>query len=92
MEDIFDANECAALLARVAKVRGDQKPLWGKMSAAQMFAHCQAPLEVALGDKKLKRSLIGFLFGGIAATPTPPAEAVRPQPADRARVPRARRA
>jgi hypothetical protein len=65
-EDIFDPIECAALLERLARIRENQKPLWGKMSAAQMFAHCQAPLEVALGDKVLKRGLVGILFGGIA--------------------------
>jgi len=36
------------------------------MSIAQMFAHCQQPLRVALGELRLKRSLIGLLFGRIA--------------------------
>ena len=65
-EDIFDPIECAALLERLARIRENQKPLWGKMSAGQMFAHCQAPLRVALGDTVLERNLIGFLFGGFA--------------------------
>jgi hypothetical protein len=36
------------------------------MDVAQMLAHCQQPLRVALGDLKLKRGLIGVLFGGMA--------------------------
>lgn len=31
-----------------------------------MLAHCQAPLRVAVGELKLKRSLIGLLFGRMA--------------------------
>ena len=31
-----------------------------------MLAHCQRPLRVALGDLRLRRSLIGILFGRLA--------------------------
>lgn len=66
MEDIFDARESAELLQRIARVRGDAKPQWGKMNAGQMLAHCQVALEVALGDVVLKRNWIGILFGRMA--------------------------
>ena len=36
------------------------------MTAAQMLAHCQQPLRVALGELPLKRMLIGVLFGRMA--------------------------
>jgi hypothetical protein len=36
------------------------------MDAAQMMAHCQVPIRVATGEKKLERMLIGILFGRIA--------------------------
>ena len=65
MEDLFDARDCAAILDRLGRVRADLKPIWGKMDAGKMLAHCQVPIEVALGDVILKRNLFGFLFGGL---------------------------
>ncbi len=40
--------------------------MWGKMNIEQMLAHSQKPLSVASGNLKLKKGLIGILFGGIA--------------------------
>lgn len=54
------------MLARLDSLRPDSARQWGKMDAAQMLAHCQQPLRVALGDLPLKRSLIGLLFGRMA--------------------------
>ena len=54
------------MLARVDRLRPDSARQWGRMSIAQMMAHCQQPLRVALGDLRLKRSLVGLLFGRIA--------------------------
>lgn len=56
----FDAD---ALIRRVGVLRPESRPVWGKMTVAQMLAHCQVPLRVASGELKLKRSLIGVLFG-----------------------------
>jgi hypothetical protein len=36
------------------------------MDVAQMLAHCQVPLRVACGEVKLKRGLVGLLFGKLA--------------------------
>lgn len=66
MNSLFDTPDAVAILSRLAKLTPDSKALWGKMSVDQMLAHCQAPLQVALGEKQLKRTLIGFLFGAIA--------------------------
>jgi hypothetical protein len=66
MKEIYDQATSAALAARVDKLRFDTKPLWGKMNASQMLSHLQEPMRIGLGDKKLKRTLIGFLFGRIA--------------------------
>jgi hypothetical protein len=63
---LFDAPGLAAMLARLDALRADSPRQWGKMDAAQMLAHCQQPLRVALGELPLKRSLIGLLFGRIA--------------------------
>lgn len=63
---LFDAAARADLLDRLAALRPDAERKWGKMDVAQMLAHCQAPLRVALGDLRLKRSLVGVLFGRLA--------------------------
>jgi Protein of unknown function (DUF1569) len=54
------------IINRLAQLSPDAKPQWGKMNVSQMLAHCQVPLQVALGEKQLKRSFIGMLFGGVA--------------------------
>jgi hypothetical protein len=53
------------IIQRINNLDPQQQPLWGKMSAAQMLRHCQAPARVALGDLKLKRNLSGILLGSI---------------------------
>ena len=66
MNSLFDPRDLAAMLARIESLRPDSARHWGKMSVAQMLAHCQQPLRVALGELPLRRSLIGFLFGRMA--------------------------
>lgn len=63
---LFEPAGLAAMLARLDALRPDARRAWGKMDAAQMLAHCQQPLRVALGELQLKRMLIGFLFGRLA--------------------------
>jgi len=41
-------SEC---IARIETLASDSPPLWGKMSSAQMMAHCAEILEVATGKK-----------------------------------------
>ncbi|MBK9387611.1 MAG: DUF1569 domain-containing protein [Planctomycetes bacterium] len=66
MPSLFSRPELDLLITRLERIPADQRPLWGKMNAAQMFAHCRAPLRVATGQQKLKRSLAGWLFGRLA--------------------------
>lgn len=40
------------------------KPQWGKMNVAQMMAHCQGPLRMAMAKNLPKRNIIGYLIGG----------------------------
>lgn len=61
---LFRASE--SMLARLHSLRSDSPRQWGKMEAGEMLAHCQVALRVALGDLKLKRGLIGLLFGRLA--------------------------
>jgi len=55
MKSIFDEEAYAGVLDRLEKLTPDTQGRWGKMDVAQMLAHCQNPLEVALGRQALKR-------------------------------------
>ena len=74
-DSLFDPRGLAAMLVRVDALRPDSVRQWGKMDVAQMLCHCQQPLRVALGELKLRRGLIGILFGRLAKkmllSPTP---------------------
>lgn len=63
---MFSTLDNQEIIERLNKLSADTKPIWGKMTVAQMLAHSQTTLEVALGERKLKGGLIGFLFGRIA--------------------------
>ena len=64
MTSVFDSEGNAQLQGRIRALSADSAPRWGQMDAAQMLAHCRRPLEVALGERKIRRGLVGFLFGG----------------------------
>lgn len=66
MRSLFEADAANGILARLNNLQPATKSLWGKMNVSQMLAHCHAPLQVALGEKQLKRRLVGLLFGRIA--------------------------
>ncbi len=66
LKTLFNTADKNDMLARIRRLRPDSKAQWGKMNAAQMLAHCQVGLNVAAGDMKIKRVLIGLLFGRFA--------------------------
>ncbi len=66
IQSLYNRHELEVIIARLSSVRPDSRRQWGKMDVAQMLAHCQVPLRVAMGDVTLKRGLIGVLFGGMA--------------------------
>jgi hypothetical protein len=66
MKSLFNAADNQEVLDRINKLSPGTKQLWGKMTVAQMLAHAQTTLQVALGERKLKGGLLGFLFGKIA--------------------------
>lgn len=66
MSSLFNASDTQQIIARINKLTTNSQPLWGKMNVTQMLEHCEPPLKVAFGDLKLKRGLIGILFGGMA--------------------------
>jgi hypothetical protein len=56
----------SALIDRINRLTAESQARWGKMNAAQMLAHCQAQMRVALGDEVLKHSIMGKIFGSWA--------------------------
>jgi hypothetical protein len=63
---LFHAEDFRALRARVRGLAPAARAQWGRMDAAQMLAHLRVALRVAVGEEKLRRVLIGVLFGGMA--------------------------
>ena len=66
MNALFEAKSNRAMVERLQHLKSDAQPVWGRMNVRQMLAHCRQPLLVATGQKKLKRGLIGILFGKLA--------------------------
>jgi hypothetical protein len=65
-QSLFQAEDTAEVVRRIQALKPDSKAQWGKMDVAQMLAHCQVPLEIATGQRTMKRGLIGLLFGRMA--------------------------
>ena len=51
MKNIFDSNETDTIIDRINTLKPTTIPLWGKMSADQMLAHCNVTYEMAYEDK-----------------------------------------
>ena len=66
MQSLFDTKTNEEIINRINALTVDSKNEWGKMNVSQMLRHSQQPLLVAFGDKKLKRGLMGILFGNMA--------------------------
>jgi hypothetical protein len=62
MGNLFDPSVRQSILERLGRLSPDSKRQWGKMSAAQMLAHCSRAMEVGTGDLPLKQAFIGKIF------------------------------
>ena len=51
MKNIFLPETTADCIARIEKLTAETTPLWGKMNAAQMLAHCSVAYEMVYTDK-----------------------------------------
>jgi hypothetical protein len=70
MKSLFDKAVAEELKQRMARLSPETPRLWGKMSNAQMFAHCSVGMEVSLGDRIMRQVWIGRLFGKLAKAKT----------------------
>ncbi len=65
LKNLFDAPTAEEIKTRLQQLRPDSPRQWGKMDPAQAVAHCAASMEMALGDTRPPRMLIGRLLGGL---------------------------
>ncbi|MBI5857689.1 MAG: DUF1569 domain-containing protein [Sphingobacteriales bacterium] len=54
VKNLFDPVVKQEIVDRINKLTPQSKQQWGKMDVAQMLAHCQEPIAVALDGKVLK--------------------------------------
>jgi hypothetical protein len=65
MKNLFEAARAEEIKKRMAQLRLDSERQWGKMNAAQAVEHCSRGLELALGDRKPPRVLVGRMIGWV---------------------------
>ncbi len=64
MKSVLETTAYQELQQRLNQLTPEAQRQWGKMDVAQMMAHVSNVLEIAVGDKKPPRSLLGRLLGG----------------------------
>jgi hypothetical protein len=65
MINLFDKTTADDVKARVALMTPESKREWGYMTAAQALAHCSLGIEIALGDQKPPRMMVGRILGPV---------------------------
>ena len=65
MKSLYEKSVLQEVMSRIEKLSADQKPVWGKMNAAQMMEHCSLILDFATGRNKPKRMFLGYILGPI---------------------------
>ncbi|MNJ97751.1 hypothetical protein D3C87_155040 [compost metagenome] len=63
LPNIFTKQVAEEVVERIEKLTPMSQPLWGKMNAAQMFAHCCVAYEMVYTDKHPKPNFfMGFIL------------------------------
>jgi len=65
MKNLFERARFDEVKQRIAQLKPDDQPQWGKMNPAQAMAHCAVGLEWAVGDRIPPRMVIGRMLGQI---------------------------
>jgi hypothetical protein len=55
IKNIFNAEVVQELIERINQLKPEDKPLWGKMSADQMLAHCNVTYGFTYESEKYKK-------------------------------------
>lgn len=66
MKHLHDPSAVDEVKERLALLGPDSERLWGRMTPAQMLAHCRLSLEMAVGERNPPRMLLGYVFGRMA--------------------------
>lgn len=59
MQNMFKTADRVEIERRLAALQPSCPRQWGKMTAAQMLAHCAAALEVPLGERQARQGFLG---------------------------------
>jgi len=64
LPSIFEPTVTAKLIERLNEISQEAKPLWGKMNAGQMLAHCNVTYEYVFEPEKYKPTpaFLKFIF------------------------------
>jgi hypothetical protein len=65
MKNLFEAATVEEVKERMALLSTDSARHWGKMTSAQAMEHCARGMELALGDRRPPRVLIGRILGPV---------------------------
>ena len=65
MESLFESGCVDEVQQRLSRLQADQPRQWGTMSPAQMLAHCSLGLEMAAGEIRPPRALMGRILGPV---------------------------
>ena len=63
MPSFYNPRDLNELKDRIGRLRPDSQRKWGKMTVAQMAAHCSGMIQISLGEINPPRMLIGRIFG-----------------------------
>ena len=63
MKTLYEPAQVAEIKQRLEKLQPTSARLWGKMTPAQMLAHCAIAMEWAAGDAKPPRMFLGRILG-----------------------------
>ncbi len=66
MRSLFDKAAYNEIRTRLEHLTLQHQRQWGKMDVAQMLAHCGEAIKTPLEHRKTRRSLMSYIFGGMA--------------------------
>jgi hypothetical protein len=65
MKSLFQPTSVEEIKQRLTALRPDSHRQWGKMNQAQMLAHCSLGIEMAAGEIRPPRALMGRVLGPV---------------------------
>lgn len=63
MKNLFEPRDLESLQTRIVQLRPDSPRQWGTLTPAQALAHCSLGVQMATGELRPPRKLIGRILG-----------------------------